>query len=220
MPFEPSALTRRRFTKRAGAAAAGAIAAARSYGAPSRAVPLFDGKTLDGWIQIENSATSLAAAGIVDSAAFIAKVVNGSDPVSAFLRTRLQEPVKAGLDHLLDGVTSPIPLCADESCQDRADLPALAGRYAAINVKLDKAGGLTEALALIAEARAAGFEIMVGCMLCTSLAIAPAFLAAQGARWVDLDGPLLLARDRDGGFSFAGGVVTPGSAALWGEGAG
>jgi L-alanine-DL-glutamate epimerase-like enolase superfamily enzyme len=132
----------------------------------------------------------------------------------------IEQPVKAGLDHLLDGVTSPIPLCADESCQDRADLPALAGRYAAINVKLDKAGGLTEALALIAEARAAGFEIMVGCMLCTSLAIAPAFLAAQGARWVDLDGPLLLARDRDGGFSFAGGVVTPGSAALWGEGAG
>lgn len=128
----------------------------------------------------------------------------------------IEQPVKAGLDHLLDGVASPIPLCADESCQDRADLPALAGRYAAINVKLDKAGGPTEALALIDEARARGFEIMVGCMLSTSLGVAPAFLAAQGARWVDLDGPLLLARDRAGGFTYAGGVMTSADPPLWG----
>lgn len=128
----------------------------------------------------------------------------------------IEQPVAAGKDALLDGVQSPIPLAADESCQDRRDLPAIVGRYAAVNVKLDKAGGLTEALALIAEARAAGLEVMVGCMLSTSLGIAPAFLAAQGARWVDLDGPLLLAEDRTGGFAFERGriMATPG---FWGD---
>jgi L-Ala-D/L-Glu epimerase len=108
----------------------------------------------------------------------------------------IEQPVRAGEDQLLDGVTSPIPLCADESCQDRTDLPRLLGRYQAINIKLDKAGGLTEALALKAEAQAAGFRIMVGCMLATSLGITPARLVAQGVDWVDLDGALLLARDR------------------------
>ncbi|MFW2828656.1 N-acetyl-D-Glu racemase DgcA [Sphingomonas sp. ID0503] len=121
----------------------------------------------------------------------------------------IEQPVRAGEDHLLDGVRSPIPLCADESCQDRSDLARCRGRYAAINVKLDKAGGLTEALALIAEARATGLEVMVGCMLSTSLGIAPAFLAAQGARWVDLDGPLLLARDRPDGFVYTDGIMAP-----------
>ena len=90
-------------------------------------------------------------------------------------------------------------MCADESAAHRADLAALADRYDAVNIKLDKAGGLTEALALAAEARARGFEIMVGCMVATSLAMAPAVLLAQGADWVDLDGPLLLARDREPG---------------------
>ena len=128
----------------------------------------------------------------------------------------IEQPVKAGEDALLDGVCSPIPLCADESCQDRADLGRCLGRYAAINIKLDKAGGLTEALALAAEARAAGLDIMVGCMLSTSLGIAPAFLAAQGARWVDLDGPLLLAEDRVPGFAFTGGTMAPPAEGLWG----
>lgn len=128
----------------------------------------------------------------------------------------IEQPVRAGEDHLLDGLSSPIPLCADESCQDRADLGRCAGRYAAINVKLDKAGGLTEALALAAQARAAGMEIMVGCMLSTSLGIAPAFLLAGQARWVDLDGPLLLARDRADGFSFSGGMMTPPPPGFWG----
>jgi L-Ala-D/L-Glu epimerase len=108
----------------------------------------------------------------------------------------IEQPVRAEEDHLLDGITSPIPLCADESCQDRRDLGRLAGRYQAINIKLDKAGGLTEALALRSEGQAMGFKIMVGCMLSTSLAIAPTTLVAQGADWVDLDGALLLARDR------------------------
>jgi L-Ala-D/L-Glu epimerase len=129
----------------------------------------------------------------------------------------IEQPVRAGEDHLLDGIASPIPLCADESCQDRADLARCAGRYAAINIKLDKAGGLTEALALAHAARAAGLEIMVGCMLATSLGIAPAFLLAQGARWVDLDGPLLLARDRKPGFAFDAGMTGPPAEGLWGE---
>lgn len=128
----------------------------------------------------------------------------------------IEQPVKAGEDHLLDGVVSPIPLCADESCQDRADLARCAGRYAAINVKLDKAGGLTEALALAAEARRQGLELMVGCMLSTSLGIAPAILAAQGARWVDIDGPLLLASDREVPVRFDRGIASPASPALWG----
>jgi L-alanine-DL-glutamate epimerase-like enolase superfamily enzyme len=128
----------------------------------------------------------------------------------------IEQPVKAGEDHLLDGVNSPIPLCADESCQDRGDLERCIGRYQAVNVKLDKAGGLTEALALSKEARAAGLKLMVGCMLSTSLGVAPAFLAAQGAEWVDLDGPLLLARDRPDGFRFEGGKMFNAQPTLWG----
>ena len=128
----------------------------------------------------------------------------------------IEQPVKAGEDHLLDGVKSPIPLCADESCQDRADLARCVGRYAAINVKLDKAGGLSEALALIREARAQKLKLMVGCMLSTSLGVAPAFLAAQGAEWADLDGPLLLAHDRPDGFTFERGRMFNAPGSLWG----
>ncbi|KQX18529.1 MULTISPECIES: N-acetyl-D-Glu racemase DgcA [unclassified Sphingomonas] len=128
----------------------------------------------------------------------------------------IEQPVKAGEDHLLDGLTSPIPLCADESCQDRADLAGCGGRYAAINIKLDKAGGLTEALMLAAEARSMGLELMVGCMLSTSLGIAPAMLVAQQARWIDIDGPLLLAADRDHPVRFDRGTASPASPELWG----
>lgn len=119
----------------------------------------------------------------------------------------VEQPVKAGEDHLLDGVVSPIPLVADESCQDHRDLPRLKGRYQGINIKLDKAGGLTEGIALAAEARAMGFDVMVGCMLSTSLGIAPAFLLGAGARWVDLDGALLLAEDRETPLTFQQGVI-------------
>lgn len=128
----------------------------------------------------------------------------------------IEQPVKAGEDHLLDGVASPIALCADESCQDRADLARCVGRYAAINIKLDKAGGLTEAFALAEAARAAGLDLMVGCMLSTSLGIAPAMLVAQQARWVDIDGPLLLAKDRDEPVRFRNGIAEPAPATLWG----
>lgn len=121
----------------------------------------------------------------------------------------IEQPIKAGEDHLLDNVVSPIALGADESVQDRADLERCKARYQAINIKLDKAGGMTEALALKAEAQAMGFKIMVGCMLSTSLGIAPAFLVAQGADWVDLDGALLLARDRDTAFALENGTLNP-----------
>jgi L-Ala-D/L-Glu epimerase len=129
----------------------------------------------------------------------------------------IEQPVKAGEDHLLDGVYSPIPLCADESCQDRSDLKRCLGRYQAINIKLDKAGGLTESLALASEARAGGLKLMVGCMLSTSLGIAPAWLVAQAADWVDLDGPLLLARDYPGGCTLKDGLLHPPATGFWGD---
>lgn len=128
----------------------------------------------------------------------------------------IEQPVKAGADHLLDNIQTPIPFCADESLQDRSDLARCVGRYAAVNIKLDKAGGLTEAFALAKDARSAGMRVMVGCMLSTSLGIAPAFLLAQDAEWVDLDGPLLLARDRPGGFAFSEGVMNPATQGFWG----
>jgi len=127
----------------------------------------------------------------------------------------VEQPVMRGEDERLRGIASPIPFCADESCQIAADLDRL-DMYAAINIKLDKAGGLTEALRLARGATARGQAIMLGCMLGTSLGIAPAFLAAQTARWVDLDGALLLAEDRDGGLAAAAGMLAPGT--LWGGG--
>ena len=120
----------------------------------------------------------------------------------------IEQPVPIGQEVLLEGVKSPVPFLADESCQSAADIEMCARYYDGINIKLDKAGGLTEALAMRREAEARGLKVMVGCMLSTSLGIAPAFLAAQGADWVDLDGPILLAEDRDGGFRFADGQIT------------
>jgi len=128
----------------------------------------------------------------------------------------IEQPLPAGNDGALAEIARPIPVCADESCHDRTSLPALAGRYDMVNIKLDKTGGLTEALALKEAARAAGYDIMIGCMLGTSLAMAPAVVLAQGAEVVDLDGPLLLARDRTDGLVFDDSVINPPSDALWG----
>ncbi|HEX7741923.1 MAG TPA: dipeptide epimerase, partial [Sphingobium sp.] len=127
----------------------------------------------------------------------------------------VEQPIIHGREDRVEGIRAPLPICADESCHTRADLDRL-GDFDAVNIKLDKAGGLTEALALAAEARARGFRIMVGCMLGTSLGIAPAALVAQGADWVDLDGALLLAKDREGGLVLHEGLLRPG--ALWGAG--
>jgi L-Ala-D/L-Glu epimerase / N-acetyl-D-glutamate racemase len=109
-----------------------------------------------------------------------------------------------------------LPICADESAHGLASLPALVGKYDAVNIKLDKTGGLTEALAMTQEAERLGFTVMVGCMVATSLAMAPAMLVAQRARVVDLDGPLLLARDRPDGLVYEDSRVHPPTPALWG----
>ena len=128
----------------------------------------------------------------------------------------IEQPLPAAEDAALADLEHPVDLCADESCHDTASLPGLGGRYEVVNIKLDKTGGLTEALKLKVAAEAAGFDIMVGCMLASSLAMAPALLVAQGARIVDLDGPLLLAEDRPDGLRFEGSLVHPPEAALWG----
>jgi L-Ala-D/L-Glu epimerase len=130
--------------------------------------------------------------------------------------TLIEQPLPEGSDHALAGIEHPVPLCADESVHDRASLDALTGKYDAINIKLDKAGGLTEALALAAAAERRGLAIMAGCMVATSLAMAPAMLVGARARYVDLDGPLLLARDRPDGLRYEGSLVYPPESALWG----
>ena len=138
-------------------------------------------------------------------------------PRLALLRVDLiEQPLPAGKDEDLRGFMSPVPLCADESLHTRESLDDLVGKYQAVNIKLDKAGGLTEALATADAARERGLKLMVGCMLGTSLAMAPAALVAQQAAWVDLDGPLLLAKDRENGIRYDRGVMQPPDRMLWG----
>ena len=131
----------------------------------------------------------------------------------------LEQPLPAGADEALAGRRWRVPLCADESLHVTDDLDALAGRYTHVNVKLDKTGGLTEALVLAEAARSRGFGLMVGCMICSSLGIAPAMLVADGAEFVDLDGPLWLAEDRPGGAVDREGVLSPPAPGVWGGGA-
>ncbi|QBY01769.1 dipeptide epimerase [Rhodophyticola sp. CCM32] len=128
----------------------------------------------------------------------------------------VEQPLPAGADDLLQEIERPLPVCADEACHDRASLPGLAGKYDMANIKLDKTGGLTEALALRQAAEAKGYRIMVGCMVGSSLAMAPAMLVAQGVDLVDLDGPLLLAEDRDTPLVFTGSTIAPARPELWG----
>lgn len=128
----------------------------------------------------------------------------------------VEQPLPADADEALRRIDRSVVVCADESAHDRAGLERLIGRYDAINIKLDKTGGLTEALALADMAREEGLKIMVGCMVATSLAMAPAMLLAQKADWVDLDGPLILAKDREPGLVFDGAIITPPERELWG----
>jgi L-alanine-DL-glutamate epimerase-like enolase superfamily enzyme len=130
--------------------------------------------------------------------------------------TLVEQPLPAGRDEALARIRRPLLICADESVHDRTSLAGLRERYDAVNIKLDKTGGLTEALAMADAAQALGFEIMVGCMVATSLAMAPAMLLARQARFVDLDGPLLLARDREAGLRYDESLVYPPETALWG----
>lgn len=128
----------------------------------------------------------------------------------------IEQPLPAGRDGALAARERFVPVCADESLHTRADIARLATLYDAVNIKLDKTGGLTEALLLREAAAAHGLKIMVGCMVATSLAMAPAILIAQGASWCDLDGPLLLARDRSPALRYDGATVHPASPELWG----
>ncbi len=128
----------------------------------------------------------------------------------------IEQPLPAGQDAYLGTIDHAVPICADESVHGAADLDALVGLYDAVNIKLDKAGGLTAGLLLRDRALELGFSIMVGCMVGTSLAMAPAVLLAQGADFVDLDGPLLLARDREPALAYSGSLVFPPERALWG----
>lgn len=130
--------------------------------------------------------------------------------------TLVEQPLPSGKDEALARIRRPLAVCADESVHDRASLAPLRGRYDAVNIKLDKTGGLTEALAMADAAQALGFEIMIGCMVASSLSMAPAMLVTPQARFVDLDGPLLLARDRDHGLRYDGSLVYPPDASLWG----
>jgi len=128
----------------------------------------------------------------------------------------VEQPLPSGDDEALIGMERPVPVCADESCHDRGSLAGLKGKYDVVNIKLDKTGGMTEALALRDAALAEGYKVMVGCMVGSSLAMAPATLLAQGAFVTDLDGPLLLAEDRDNALTFDEAGVHPPDAALWG----
>jgi L-alanine-DL-glutamate epimerase-like enolase superfamily enzyme len=128
----------------------------------------------------------------------------------------VEQPLPAGDDQALADIQRVLPVCADESCHDRASLPGLVGKYDMINIKLDKTGGLTEALALKRQAMEQGYAIMVGCMVATSLAMAPAVLLAQNATITDLDGPLLVANDRPYGLQYDHQGVHPPDRALWG----
>lgn len=128
----------------------------------------------------------------------------------------IEQPLPSGSDRMLSDCAPPVPICADESCHVSADLDALAGRYDMVNVKLDKSGGLTEGLILTREAKRRGFGVMVGCMLGTSLAMAPAILLASLADYVDLDGPLLLAKDRDAALIYGDSFVSGPTPELWG----
>ena len=130
--------------------------------------------------------------------------------------TLVEQPLPAGADDVLARIARPLPVCADESVHARASLPGLVGKYDAVNVKLDKTGGLTEALAMVKDAERLGFAVMAGCMVATSLAIAPAILIGQRAHVVDLDGALLLARDRPDGLRYEGSLVHPAMPVLWG----
>ncbi len=128
----------------------------------------------------------------------------------------IEQPLPADEDHALRKIERIVPVCADESFHDRASFATLEGKYDAVNIKLDKTGGLTEALLVASEAQARGFAVMVGCMVATSLAMAPALLLAGRAKFVDLDGPLLLAKDREHGLRYEGSTVFPPEPSLWG----
>ena len=160
--------------------------------------------------------TPVAACSLATVEGTAAPICNLARKLLALGVAMVEQPLPAWDDGALADMARPLPVCADEACHDTASLRGLAGKYDMINIKLDKTGGLTEALRLKAEAERMGFDVMVGCMLATSLAMAPAVLVAQGADIVDLDGPLLLAADRDNPLKYDADGVHPPTPELWG----
>jgi L-Ala-D/L-Glu epimerase len=211
----PKALTTA-FTISLGPAAAMAEAAARAADRPLLKVKLGSGDDRERITAVRRAAPNAAL--VVDANEGWAddNLVQNLAACAEAGVTLIEQPLPEGRDGALAQIKRPIPVCADESVHDRASLAALAGKYDAVNVKLDKTGGFTEALALVAEAERQGFAVMVGCMVATSLAMAPAMLLAQRARVVDLDGPLLLVKDRPEGLHYVGSCAHPPEAALWG----
>ncbi len=195
--------------------------AMRAQAAENAARPLLKIKlgTPDDMLRLEAVRTGAPRAKIIVDAneGWSAEVYSDLAPHLVRLGVALvEQPLPAGQDDALIGMDRPVPVCADESCHDRASLPNLKGKYDVINIKLDKTGGLTEALKLRDAALAEGYGVMVGCMVGSSLAMAPATLVAQGAMVTDLDGPLLLAEDRDTPLIFDDAGVHPPKATLWG----
>lgn len=146
----------------------------------------------------------------------VADLERYAEPLKSLGVEMIEQPMAKGSDDALRGYESPLPLCADESCATSADLERLVGLYSMVNIKLDKTGGLTEALALAAQAESLGFELMVGNMLGSSLAMAPSFVIAQRCRYVDIDGPLLQAEDCDHAMHYEHGRVDVFTSKLWG----
>jgi L-alanine-DL-glutamate epimerase-like enolase superfamily enzyme len=146
----------------------------------------------------------------------MAQLVEIAPKLAQFRVELIEQPLPAGQDDALSGYRSPVPIGADESCHGPDSLAALAGKYRCVNIKLDKTGGLTAALLMKSAAQEAGFRVMIGCMVATSLSMAPAFLLTPGADFVDLDGPLLLERDRPDGIAYDGAWMSPPAASLWG----
>jgi L-Ala-D/L-Glu epimerase len=204
------------FTISAGSPAQMAAAAARASGRPLLKIKLAG----------ESDAARLTAVRAAAPAAILIVDANEAWPETSLERNLeacakvgvvlVEQPLPAGQDAALAKIEHILPVCADESAHDRTGLEALRALYDAINIKLDKTGGLTEALALAEQAEGLGFELMIGCMVASSLAMAPALLLAGRARFVDLDGPLLLARDRPDGLAYEGSTVSPPARELWG----
>jgi len=147
------------------------------------------------------------------------EILHGLRPLLADLPIAfVEQPLPAGADQALEGYDPPYAICADESVHVGGDLAALRGRYGAVNLKLDKAGGLTEAVRMLQQARDLGFQLMTGCMVASSLGIAPALHLAGGCQYADLDGPWWLAHDHPGGLHVERGRITPPAAGFWGDG--
>ena len=175
-----------------------------------------DGQDVDRVSAVRQAAPDADLVVDVNEAWSLAELNNAAPALQRLGVQLIEQPLAVAQDAALDGYSGSLPLCADESFSDTSSFTRLHPRYACINIKLDKCGGLTEALRCAAAGRARGLELFAGNMLGTSLAMAPAFILAQQCHWVDLDGPLLLARDREQAFSFAGAMMQPFGAELWG----